>query len=73
MVMTGSRFKIAVLDDYQNISLKMADWSSIPGNPEMLAAREWQSACSTIIFPMRIYSLSAFFPSILCASCENER
>jgi phosphoglycerate dehydrogenase-like enzyme len=24
-----------VLDDYQNISLKMADWSSIPGNPEI--------------------------------------
>jgi phosphoglycerate dehydrogenase-like enzyme len=35
MVMTGPRFKIAVLDDYQNISLKMADWSSIPGNPEI--------------------------------------
>jgi phosphoglycerate dehydrogenase-like enzyme len=35
MVMTGSRIKIAVLDDYQNISLKMADWSSIPGNPEI--------------------------------------
>ena len=35
MVRTGSRIKIAVLDDYQNISLKMADWSSIPGNPEI--------------------------------------
>jgi phosphoglycerate dehydrogenase-like enzyme len=35
MVMTGSRIKIAVLDDYQNISWKMADWSSIPGNPEI--------------------------------------
>src|SRR5258708_17966384 len=33
MVMTGSTIKIAVLDDYQNISLRMADWSSIPGNP----------------------------------------
>src|SRR6266478_3998870 len=35
MVMTGSTIKIAVLDDYQNISLRMADWSSIPGNPEI--------------------------------------
>src|SRR5580658_2457876 len=35
MAMTGSRIKIAVLDDYQNIALKMADWSSIPGNPEI--------------------------------------
>jgi phosphoglycerate dehydrogenase-like enzyme len=33
--MTGSTIKIAVLDDYQNIALKMADWSSIPGNPEI--------------------------------------
>jgi phosphoglycerate dehydrogenase-like enzyme len=33
--MAGSHLKIAVLDDYQNISLKMADWSSIPGNPEI--------------------------------------
>ncbi|MBV8900666.1 MAG: D-2-hydroxyacid dehydrogenase family protein, partial [Verrucomicrobia bacterium] len=29
------RIKIAVLDDYQDIALKMADWSSIPGNPEI--------------------------------------
>jgi phosphoglycerate dehydrogenase-like enzyme len=27
--------QIAVLDDYQEIALKMADWSSIPGNPEI--------------------------------------
>jgi len=27
--------KIAILDDYQNIALKMADWSLIPGNPEI--------------------------------------
>ena len=33
--MTGSTIKIAVLDDYQNIALKMADWSSIPGNPQI--------------------------------------
>jgi phosphoglycerate dehydrogenase-like enzyme len=33
--MAGLCIKIAVLDDYQNISLKMADWSSIPGNPEI--------------------------------------
>ena len=33
--MAGSTIKIAVLDDYQNIALKMADWSSIPGNLEI--------------------------------------
>jgi phosphoglycerate dehydrogenase-like enzyme len=33
--MRDSRVKIAVLDDYQNIALQMADWSSIPGNPEI--------------------------------------
>jgi phosphoglycerate dehydrogenase-like enzyme len=27
--------KIAILDDYQKIALKMADWSAIPGNPEI--------------------------------------
>jgi phosphoglycerate dehydrogenase-like enzyme len=33
--MPGSTIKIAVLDDYQNIALKMAAWSSIPGHPEI--------------------------------------
>ena len=33
--MRGSPIKIAVLDDYQNIALKMADWSSLPGNPDI--------------------------------------
>src|SRR3984893_13360013 len=33
--MRGSPIKIAVLDDYQDIALKMADWSSLPGNPEI--------------------------------------
>ena len=27
--------KIAILDDYQKIALKIADWSLIPGNPEI--------------------------------------
>ena len=27
--------KIAILDDYQEIAFKMADWSLIPGNPEV--------------------------------------
>jgi phosphoglycerate dehydrogenase-like enzyme len=33
--MTQATIKIAVLDDYQNIALKVADWSSIPGSPEI--------------------------------------
>ncbi len=27
--------KIGILDDYQDVALQMADWSSIPGNPEI--------------------------------------
>jgi phosphoglycerate dehydrogenase-like enzyme len=27
--------KIAILDDYQEIAMKLADWSSIPGRPEI--------------------------------------
>src|SRR5260370_19176442 len=29
------RMKIAILDDYQKIAMKSADWSSIPGRPEI--------------------------------------
>lgn len=31
----SDKMKIAILDDYQEIALKMADWSLIPGNPEI--------------------------------------
>jgi hypothetical protein len=27
--------RIAILDDYQEIAMKSADWSSIPGRPEI--------------------------------------
>jgi phosphoglycerate dehydrogenase-like enzyme len=29
------KMKIAILDDYQEIAMKVADWSSIPGRPEI--------------------------------------
>ena len=29
------KMKIAILDDYQEIAMKLADWSSIPGRPEI--------------------------------------
>src|SRR3989441_1183968 len=29
------RMKIAILDDYQDIAMTLADWSSIPGRPEI--------------------------------------
>jgi phosphoglycerate dehydrogenase-like enzyme len=32
--------KIAILDDYQGIALKMAEWSLIPGNPEIKVFRD---------------------------------
>src|SRR5712664_3638419 len=30
-----TNMKIGILDDYQDVALQMADWSSIPGNPEI--------------------------------------
>ena len=27
--------KIAILDDYQEVAMKLTDWSSIPGHPEI--------------------------------------
>ncbi len=32
--------KIAILDDYQGIAMKLADWSSIPGSPEIQVFRD---------------------------------
>jgi len=32
--------KIAILDDYQGIAMKFADWSSIPGRPEIKVFRD---------------------------------
>src|SRR5260370_41591828 len=29
------KMRIAILDDYQGISMKLADWASIPGRPEI--------------------------------------
>src|SRR5580704_13873051 len=49
MLMTGSTIKIAVLDDYQNISLRMADWSSIPGNPEIRVFNDHISDVNSLV------------------------
>jgi len=32
---TGEPMKIAILDDYQNVALKMADWSALSGRAEI--------------------------------------
>ena len=34
------RMRIAILDDYQEIAMKLADWSSIPGRPEVKVFRD---------------------------------
>src|SRR5260370_5786483 len=34
------RMKIAILDDYQEIAMKSADWSSIPGRSEIKVFRD---------------------------------
>jgi phosphoglycerate dehydrogenase-like enzyme len=55
--MTGSTIKIAVLDDYQNIALKMADWSSIPGNPEIKVFNDHISELEPLVqrlFPFHV-------------------
>ena len=31
--------RIAILDDYHNVSLKLADWESLPGSPEITGVR----------------------------------
>jgi phosphoglycerate dehydrogenase-like enzyme len=33
--------RIAILDDYQNAALDCADWSAIPGDPEIVSFREF--------------------------------
>src|SRR6516225_9054389 len=55
--MTDSTIKIAVLDDYQNIALKMADWSSIPGNPEIQVFNDHISELEPLVqrlFPFEV-------------------
>ena len=34
------RMRIAILDDYQEIAMKLADWSSIPCRPEIKVFRD---------------------------------
>ncbi|MBV9998369.1 MAG: D-2-hydroxyacid dehydrogenase family protein [Verrucomicrobia bacterium] len=41
--------KIAVLDDYQNIALTTADWSSIPGNPEIRVFNDHVSGLELLV------------------------
>ena len=31
----ATRMKIAILDDYQNVALKMADWSPLKGKADI--------------------------------------
>jgi hypothetical protein len=54
-IMTSSTVKIAVLDDYQNIALKMADWSAIPGDPEITVFNDHVSELEPLI--QRLFSL----------------
>jgi len=55
--MSSSTLKIAVLDDYQNIALKIADWSAIPGNPGITVFNDHVSALEPLVqrlFPFNI-------------------
>jgi hypothetical protein len=52
--MTDSPIKIAVLDDYQNIALKMADWSSISGNPEIKVFNDHISELEPLVEPVSL-------------------
>jgi len=36
---TGEPMKIAILDDYQNVALKMADWATLSGRAEITTLR----------------------------------
>jgi lactate dehydrogenase-like 2-hydroxyacid dehydrogenase len=55
--MSSSTVKIAILDDYQNIALKIADWSAIPGNPEIMVFNDHVSELEPLVqrlFPFNI-------------------
>ncbi len=41
--------KIAILDDYQKIALQTADWSSIPGNPEITIFQDHVSELEPLV------------------------
>lgn len=41
--------KIAILDDYQGVALQMAEWSSIPGNPEIKVFHDHVDELETLV------------------------
>jgi phosphoglycerate dehydrogenase-like enzyme len=55
--MTNSKMKIAILDDYQGIALKMADWSLIPGNPEITVFKDHVAELDKIVQRLLPYDI----------------
>jgi hypothetical protein len=51
MASTQAPVNIAILDDYQNVALKLADWSRLQGRSQV--------TCSTIMFLILPRSSSA--------------
>jgi phosphoglycerate dehydrogenase-like enzyme len=56
---------MAILDDYQNLALRLADWSGVRRTP--------RSPCSTLIWPTPWQWLSGCGRSTWYASCANAR
>ena len=42
--------KIAILDDYQNVALKIADWSALSGRAEITVFNDHVADPSALVF-----------------------
>src|SRR5688500_15546341 len=39
-ILSGSMTRVAILDDYQDVALRMADWKSLPPDTEVVVFRD---------------------------------
>jgi hypothetical protein len=49
--------KIAILDDYQNVALKMADWSALSGRAEIAVRNDHVAASLRSLAIAQYYNL----------------
>jgi hypothetical protein len=48
---TRPRFKIAILDDYQNVALSMADWSAVATRAEITVFSDHLAEREAVVKP----------------------
>ena len=54
--------KIAILDDYQNVALKMADWSALSGRAEMTVFNDHVADPSALVDRLLPYDVVCVMP-----------